>query len=58
VVSGGISADEAAGYFAVGAHAVCLGGALIDRDAARRGDVTAVAAKASRVMGQTAVGGQ
>jgi hypothetical protein len=58
VVSGGISADEAAGYFAAGAHAVCLGGALIDRDAARRGDVTAVAAKASRVMGQTAVGGQ
>lgn len=52
VVSGGISADEASGYFAAGAHAVCLGGALIDRDAARRGDVTAVEAKARRVMGQ------
>lgn len=52
VVSGGISADEAVGYFAAGAHAVCLGGALIDRDAARRGDVIAVEAKARRVMGQ------
>ena len=56
VVSGGISADEASGYFATGAHAVCLGGALIDRDAARRGDVTAVEAKARRVMGQLARG--
>jgi 2-dehydro-3-deoxyphosphogluconate aldolase/(4S)-4-hydroxy-2-oxoglutarate aldolase len=56
VVSGGISADEAATYFAAGAHAVCLGGALIDRDAARRGDVTAVEAKAGRVMDQIARG--
>jgi 2-dehydro-3-deoxyphosphogluconate aldolase/(4S)-4-hydroxy-2-oxoglutarate aldolase len=52
VVSGGISADQAIGYFGAGAHAVCLGGALIDRDAARRGDVTAVETKARRVMGQ------
>ena len=52
MVSGGISADEALGYFAAGAHAVCLGGALIDRDAARRGDVAGVEAKARRVMGQ------
>jgi 2-dehydro-3-deoxyphosphogluconate aldolase / (4S)-4-hydroxy-2-oxoglutarate aldolase len=56
VVSGGISADEAIGYFAAGAHAVCLGGALIDRDAARRGDVTAVETKARRVMDQIARG--
>jgi 2-dehydro-3-deoxyphosphogluconate aldolase/(4S)-4-hydroxy-2-oxoglutarate aldolase len=54
VVSGGIAADEAVGYFGAGAHAVCLGGALIDRDAARRGDVTAVETKARRVMGQIA----
>jgi 2-dehydro-3-deoxyphosphogluconate aldolase / (4S)-4-hydroxy-2-oxoglutarate aldolase len=52
VVSGGITADEASGYLAAGAHAVCLGGALIDRDAARRGDVEAVAAKARRVMSE------
>jgi 2-dehydro-3-deoxyphosphogluconate aldolase/(4S)-4-hydroxy-2-oxoglutarate aldolase len=56
VVSGGISAGEAPGYFAAGAHAVCLGGALIDRDAARRGDVPAVAAKARLVLGQIAAG--
>lgn len=50
VVSGGIAADAAAGYLAAGAHAVCLGGALIDRDAARRGDAAGVAAHARRVM--------
>ena len=44
VVSGGIAAAEVPGYLAAGAHAVCLGGALIDRAAARRGDVDAVAA--------------
>ena len=56
VVSGGISADEASGYFAAGAHAVCLGGSLIDRDAARRADDTAVETKARRVMAQIAHG--
>ena len=54
VVSGGISADEASGYLAAGAHAVCLGGALIDRDAARRGDVAAVETKARRVLSKIA----
>ncbi len=33
-----------------GTHAVCLGGALIDRAAARRGDADAVAAHARRVL--------
>jgi len=50
VVSGGISAAEAGGYLAAGAHAVCLGGALIDREAAGRGDADAVAARARRVL--------
>jgi len=50
VVSGGITAGEASGYLAAGAHAVCLGGALIDREAARRGDVDAVAVRARRVL--------
>lgn len=44
VPSGGIAVGDAAAYFAAGAHAVCLGGALIDRQAAQRGDVDAVAA--------------
>jgi 2-keto-3-deoxy-6-phosphogluconate aldolase len=47
-----IAAAEVAGYLAAGAHAVCLGGALIDRDAARRGDTDAVAAHARRVLDQ------
>lgn len=50
VVSGGIAAGEVGGYRAAGAHAVCLGGALIDREAARNGDVGAVEAWARRVM--------
>jgi 2-dehydro-3-deoxyphosphogluconate aldolase/(4S)-4-hydroxy-2-oxoglutarate aldolase len=50
VVSGGIAAAEVPGYLAAGAHSVCLGGALIDRAAARRGDVDAVAAHARRVL--------
>jgi 2-dehydro-3-deoxyphosphogluconate aldolase / (4S)-4-hydroxy-2-oxoglutarate aldolase len=50
VVSGGIAADEVGGYLAAGAHAVCLGGALIDREAARRGDVDGVAAWARAVL--------
>jgi 2-dehydro-3-deoxyphosphogluconate aldolase/(4S)-4-hydroxy-2-oxoglutarate aldolase len=50
VVSGGIAAAEVPSYLAAGAHAVCLGGALIDRSAARRGDVDAVAAHTRRVL--------
>jgi|HubBroStandDraft_6_1064221.scaffolds.fasta_scaffold21550_5 2-dehydro-3-deoxyphosphogluconate aldolase/(4S)-4-hydroxy-2-oxoglutarate aldolase len=52
VVSGGIGAGEVAGYLAAGAHAVCLGGALIDRAAAGRGDVEAVAARARQALAQ------
>jgi hypothetical protein len=33
-------------------YAVCLGGALIDRGAARRGDVEAIAAQARRVLSE------
>jgi 2-dehydro-3-deoxyphosphogluconate aldolase/(4S)-4-hydroxy-2-oxoglutarate aldolase len=43
VVSGGIAAADVGTYFAAGAHAVCLGGALIDRAAAASGDIAAVA---------------
>jgi 2-dehydro-3-deoxyphosphogluconate aldolase/(4S)-4-hydroxy-2-oxoglutarate aldolase len=50
VVSGGIAAGEVRDYLAAGAHAVCLGGALIDREAARRGDVDAVAARARAAL--------
>jgi 2-dehydro-3-deoxyphosphogluconate aldolase/(4S)-4-hydroxy-2-oxoglutarate aldolase len=50
VVSGGIAASEVGGYLAAGAHAVCLGGALIDREAARRGDVDKVAAWARAAL--------
>ena len=52
VVSGGIGAADAQGYLAAGAHAVCLGGALIDRAAASRGDVEAVAARARQALAQ------
>ncbi len=52
VVSGGIAAGEVRDYLAAGAHAVCLGGALIDREAARRGDVDAVAAWARAALGR------
>jgi 2-dehydro-3-deoxyphosphogluconate aldolase/(4S)-4-hydroxy-2-oxoglutarate aldolase len=51
VISGGITAGDAAGYLGAGAHAICLGGALIDRDAARRGDIDAIEGKARLVLG-------
>lgn len=50
VVSGGISVEDVASYRAAGCHAVCLGGALIDRRAAGAGDVDAVARHAAEVM--------
>ena len=46
VASGGISPDLVPAFRAAGAHAVCMGGALIDRMAARAGDVAGVAAVA------------
>ena len=56
VVSGGIAAGEVGDYLAAGAHAVCLGGALIDREAARRGDVDAVTAWARAALDRISAG--
>lgn len=50
VVSGGVRAADIDSYFSAGAVAVCLGGALIDRQAARAGDVAGVAARAAQVL--------
>ena len=50
VVSGGIAAGDVGDYLAAGAHAVCLGGALIDREAAGRGDADGVAAWARAAL--------
>lgn len=50
VVSGGISVAEVASYRAAGCHAVCLGGALIDRRAAEAGDTDEVTRHAAQVM--------
>lgn len=50
VVSGGIAAAQVSAYREAGAYAVSLGGALIDRAAARRGDIEAVADGARQVM--------
>ncbi|MCU1495262.1 MAG: kdgA1 [Acidimicrobiaceae bacterium] len=50
VVSGGIGVTDVESYVAVGAHAICMGGALIDRSAARAGDVDAVAAHARKIL--------
>ena len=49
VVSGGISVADVAAYRAAGCHAVCLGGALIDRAAAKAGDIDAVTRHAAEV---------
>lgn len=54
VVSGGITIDEVPAFMQVGCHAVCLGGALIDRRAAAAADVDGVAAHAASVLGQLA----
>ncbi|MCU1493765.1 MAG: 2-dehydro-3-deoxyphosphogluconate aldolase [Acidimicrobiaceae bacterium] len=51
VVSGGIGVADIQSYVAAGAHAICMGGALIDRSAARAGDVETVAAHARKVLG-------
>lgn len=50
VVSGGVRPEQVAAYRAAGCHAICIGGALIDRDAARTGDVEAVARHAARAL--------
>jgi 2-keto-3-deoxy-6-phosphogluconate aldolase len=43
VVSGGITLAEAPDYLRQGCAAVCVGKAIIDAEAAARGDVQAVA---------------
>jgi 2-dehydro-3-deoxyphosphogluconate aldolase/(4S)-4-hydroxy-2-oxoglutarate aldolase len=53
VVSGGVSLADVAHYVAAGAHAVCLGGAIIDREAAERSDVNAVAKWAREILSAT-----
>lgn len=52
VVSGGVNASDVPAYLAAGAVSVSMGGALLDRAAGRRGDVDAVAAKATSVLTQ------
>jgi 2-dehydro-3-deoxyphosphogluconate aldolase/(4S)-4-hydroxy-2-oxoglutarate aldolase len=52
VVSGGIAVADMAAYRAAGAHSICLGGAIVDRDAARAGDIEKVRRHASLVVAQ------
>jgi 2-dehydro-3-deoxyphosphogluconate aldolase/(4S)-4-hydroxy-2-oxoglutarate aldolase len=52
VVSGGVVPADVAEYRRAGAASICMGGALLDRDAGRRGDVEAVTAKAAAVLSQ------
>lgn len=54
VVSGGISVDNVASYRTAGCHTVCLGDALIDRRAAKVGDVDAVTRHAAQVVAKIA----
>lgn len=50
VVSGGIDPSDFGAYISAGAHAICIGGGVIDRPAARAGDVDSVAYHAQRVL--------
>lgn len=50
VISGGMTVRDAGDYLGAGAHAICMGGALIDRDAARSGDIDAIEGKARLVL--------
>lgn len=50
VVSGGVRPEDVPAYLESGAHAVCMGGALIDRRAALAGDVAAVAERAAKTL--------
>lgn len=50
VVSGGISTTEVAEYRQAGCTAICLGGALISREALARGDHEALVAHAARAL--------
>jgi 2-dehydro-3-deoxyphosphogluconate aldolase/(4S)-4-hydroxy-2-oxoglutarate aldolase len=50
VVSGGVGPSDVEAYQAAGSHAICMGGALIDRRAALLGDHTMVARHAREVV--------
>jgi 2-dehydro-3-deoxyphosphogluconate aldolase/(4S)-4-hydroxy-2-oxoglutarate aldolase len=50
VVSGGVRPEDVPAYRELGCHAICIGGALIDRVAARAGDVDGVARTAARAL--------
>lgn len=50
VISGGVQASDFAPYIAAGAEGFCLGSAVIDREAAARGDIAGVALKARAVQ--------
>jgi 2-dehydro-3-deoxyphosphogluconate aldolase/(4S)-4-hydroxy-2-oxoglutarate aldolase len=50
VVSGGIQIADVSAYLAAGCRAVCLGGALIDRAAAKAGDIGTVTAYARAIL--------
>jgi 2-dehydro-3-deoxyphosphogluconate aldolase/(4S)-4-hydroxy-2-oxoglutarate aldolase len=50
VPTGGVSADNAAEYLKAGAVAVGVGGKLVDKGAAVRGDWQAITAEAQRLM--------
>ncbi len=57
VVSGGITVPEIAAYRAAGVRAICLGSALIDREAALRGDVELIARKTRTALLHLDTGG-
>jgi 2-dehydro-3-deoxyphosphogluconate aldolase/(4S)-4-hydroxy-2-oxoglutarate aldolase len=50
VVSGGVGVADVEAYRSAGAHSICLGGAFVDRVAARAGDVAGVRRHALKVM--------
>lgn len=52
IVSGGIDTSEVQGYLTAGVHAVCLGGALIDKTAASTGNAEKVAKHAREALAQ------
>lgn len=50
VVSGGVGPDEVQAYRDAGSSMICMGGSLIDRAAAQRGDRAAIAAHGASVL--------
>lgn len=50
VPTGGVSANNAAGYIKAGASALGVGGKLVDKNAVKRGDWAALTAEAQRLV--------